>query len=189
MLDGPHVVISFKENSSTRQIRLEMCDKQSGPQKLDGEVLPSRYEILAGAIRTTIQTEFRVLTALFLSYAHDHLTKIYGPLSFNLSFVHDHSTKIWGSSHRFIQFMCTRPFDRNIWSSFIYSFFCARPFVRQKYMVPFYLRSFNQKLKWLRLDQTIRILTSGDLGVIQLGVTVFVYGVSHIEFKGTLMQI
>ena len=24
--------------------------------------------------------------------------------------------------------MCTRPFDQNIWSSFIYSFFCARPF-------------------------------------------------------------
>ena len=51
--------------------------------------------------------------------------------------------------------MCTRPFDRNIWFSFIYPFFCSQPFgqnlgssliyffyfhtaIRQKYMVPFH---------------------------------------------------
>ena len=63
------------------------------PQKLYGEMLPSRTVILAKAICTTIRPEFRVSTDLFLLFAHDHSTKIYGPLSFNLSFVHDHSTK------------------------------------------------------------------------------------------------
>ena len=43
--------------------------------------------------RTTIRPEFSVPTYLFLLFAHDHSTKIYGLLSFNLSFVHDHSTK------------------------------------------------------------------------------------------------
>ena len=57
-------------------------------------MLPSRSVILPEAICTTIRPEFRVATALFLLFAHDHLTKIYGPYSFNLSFVHDHSTKI-----------------------------------------------------------------------------------------------
>ena len=28
----------------------------------------------------------------------------------------------------FFSFVCTHPFDRNIWSSFIYFIFCARPF-------------------------------------------------------------
>ena len=44
-------------------------------------------------ICTTIRPEFRVPTDLFLLFAHDHSTKKYGPLSFNLSFVHDNSTK------------------------------------------------------------------------------------------------
>ena len=56
-------------------------------------MFPSRTVILAEAICTTIRPEFRVPTDLFLFFAHDHSTKIYGPLSFNLSFVHDHSTK------------------------------------------------------------------------------------------------
>ena len=56
-------------------------------------MLPLLSVILAEAIRTTIRPEFRVPTDLFLLFAHDHSTKIYGPLSFNLSFVHDHSTK------------------------------------------------------------------------------------------------
>ena len=56
-------------------------------------MLPSRTVILAEAIGTTIRPEFGVPTDLFLLFAHDHSTKIYGPLSFNLSFVHDHSTK------------------------------------------------------------------------------------------------
>ena len=33
---------------------------------------------------------------LFILFAHDHLTNIYGPLSFTLSFEKDHSTKIYG---------------------------------------------------------------------------------------------
>ena len=41
---------------------------------------------------TTIGPRLRVLTDLFLIFAHDHSTKIYGPLSFILSLVHDHST-------------------------------------------------------------------------------------------------
>ena len=45
---------------------------------------------------TTIRPKIRVHTDLFLLFAHDHSTKVYGPLSFILSFVHDHSTKIYG---------------------------------------------------------------------------------------------
>ena len=66
----------------------------------------------------------RVLTDLFLLFVHEHSTKIFGSLSFNLSIVHDHSTKNEGP-HWFISFMSTRPFDQIIWSSFIYSFFYA----------------------------------------------------------------
>ena len=57
-------------------------------------MLSSRFGILAEAICTTIRPEFRVSTDLFLLFAHDHSTKIYGYLSFNLSFAHDHLTKI-----------------------------------------------------------------------------------------------
>ena len=56
-------------------------------------MLSSRSRILAEAIYTTIRLEYRVPTDLFILFANDHSTKIYGPLSFNLSFVHDHSTK------------------------------------------------------------------------------------------------
>ena len=97
---------------------------------------------------TVIRPRTMVLIDLFLLFAHDQSTNIYGPLSFN--------------------FFCTRPFDQNIWSSFIYSFFCARPFeqklgfsliyffylnttFRLKCMILFhtfflYARSFDQKL-------------------------------------------
>ena len=57
-------------------------------------MLHSRSVILAEALCTTIPPEFRVSTDLFLLFAHDHSTKLYGPLSFNLSFVQGHSTKI-----------------------------------------------------------------------------------------------
>ena len=57
-------------------------------------MLASHSGILAEAICTNIRPEFSFLSDLFLLFAHDHSTKIYGPLSFNLSFVHDHSTKI-----------------------------------------------------------------------------------------------
>ena len=52
-------------------------------------MLPSRSRILAEAICMTIRPEFMVHTDLFIFFAHDHSTKIYDPLSFNLSFVHD----------------------------------------------------------------------------------------------------
>ena len=76
-------------------------------------MLPSHSEILAEAICMSIRPEFRISTDLFLLFAHDHFTKIYGPLSFILFlcttirpkvrvvidllilFVYDHSTKIY----------------------------------------------------------------------------------------------
>ena len=54
----------------------------------------SLFGILAEAICTTIRSEFRVPTDLFLLFLHDHSTKIYDPLPFIILFVHDHSTKI-----------------------------------------------------------------------------------------------
>ena len=81
---------------------------------------------------------------LFILFAHDHLTNIYGPLSFALSFEKDHSTKLYGllsfsfssvddhstknqGPHWFISFIYTRPFAQNICSYFIYSFFGTWP--------------------------------------------------------------
>ena len=54
--------------------------------------------------------------------AYNHSTKIHSPLSFILCFGHDHSTKNY-DLHWLISFICTRPFDQHIWSSFIYFFF------------------------------------------------------------------
>ena len=46
--------------------------------------------------------------------------------------------------------MCTRLFDQNIWSSFIYSFFCAQPFDQKirSTLIHFFIctRPFDQKL-------------------------------------------
>ena len=46
--------------------------------------------------------------------------------------------------------MCTRPFDKNIWSSFINSFFCARPFEQKLRctLISFFIctRPFDEKL-------------------------------------------
>ena len=41
--------------------------------------------------------------------------------------MHDHSTKNWGL-HWYISFICTRPFDKNIWPFSYLFFLCARPF-------------------------------------------------------------
>ena len=41
---------------------------------------------------TTIRPKIRVLSDLFLLFAHDYLTERYGPPSFILSFVHNHSS-------------------------------------------------------------------------------------------------
>ena len=81
---------------------------------------------------------------------------------FILSFVHGRSTKNYGH-HWFISFICTRPFDQDIWSSLIYSFSCTRPFdqelrssliysfysnttIQPIYMVLFCAWPFEQKL-------------------------------------------
>ena len=56
-------------------------------------MLPSASGILAEAICASIRPEFMIPTDLYFLFAHDHSTKIYGPVSFILSFVHDHSTK------------------------------------------------------------------------------------------------
>ena len=115
-------------------------------------MLPSCSGILVESICTTIRPEFKIPTDLFLLQAHDHSTRIYGPLSFNLSFLHNHSTKNQGP-HCFISLIWTQPFDKNIWSSFIYSFFCARPFDEKLmfYNTPIYFlictQPFNQKLQ------------------------------------------
>ena len=57
---------------------------------MNSDILPR----VAESICTTIRPEFRVPTDLFLLYAHEYSTKIYGPLLFILSSVHDHSTQI-----------------------------------------------------------------------------------------------
>ena len=63
----------------------------------------------------TIQPKIRVLIDLFLLFAHDHSTKLYGPLSFILSL------------------FCARPFDQKLGSSLIYFFYLyttIRPKIR-----------------------------------------------------------
>ena len=99
-------------------------------------MLSSRTVILAEAICMTIRAEFRVPTDLFLFFAHDHSTKIYGPLSFNLSFVHDHLTKIYGLLS-FIFLLCTtiRPWLRVLTDLFFY----LHTIIRQKCIFLFHL--------------------------------------------------
>ena len=82
-------------------------------------MLPPCSSIWAKSICTTIRPEFRVPTDLFLLYAHDHSTKTYGPLPFNLSF-------------------CARPFDQKLGSTLIYFFYLHRT-IRQKHIVLFHL--------------------------------------------------
>ena len=82
---------------------------------------------------TTIWPKIRVHTDLFFLFVHNHSTKVYGPLSF-------------------ILFFCARPFDKNIWSSFIYSLLSARPFDQKlrSTLIHFSIctRPFDQKLGW-----------------------------------------
>ena len=122
-------------------------------------------------ISLIIQPRLRGFTNLILLSAHDHSTKIYGLLSYSISlcmttwpflclfffflFVHDHSTKTL-DPHWLTSFVCTRLFNKNTRSSFIYSLFYAQPFyqkldlsliylfylpktIRQKYMVFFHI--------------------------------------------------
>ena len=79
-----------------------------------------------------------VVIDLFLLFAHDHSTNIFGPLSFIISFVHDHSTKIYLGPYWFVSFICTRLFDQKLRFSLIY-FFYLHTTIRPKYMVLFHL--------------------------------------------------
>ena len=80
----------------------------------------------------TIRPKIRVHTNSFLLFAHDHSTKVYGPLSLILSFVHDHSRKIYGLLSfiwsSFIYFFFARPFDQKLRSKLIYFLICTGPF-------------------------------------------------------------
>ena len=99
---------------------------------------------------TTIWAKIRVIIDLFRLFANDSLTKIFGALSFIFSFAHDDSTKNQGH-HWFIYFPCKRPFDQNIWSSFIYSFLmCAtiRPKIRVlTYLFLLFVRDHSIKIR------------------------------------------
>ena len=78
-------------------------------------------------VHATIRPKYMVLFHLFFLLNTTIRPKLKAHTDLFLLFVHYHSTKIH-DPHWFIFFMCTRPFDKNIWSSFINSFFCARPF-------------------------------------------------------------
>ena len=78
---------------------------------------------------TTIRPKSRVAIDLFLSFAHEHSTKIY-------------------DLHLF--FLCARPFEQKLGSSLIY-FFYLHTTIQQKYMIVFLLfflcaQPFDQKL-------------------------------------------
>ena len=78
------------------------------------------FHLLFSFLCTTIPPKIRVLIDLFLLFAHDHSTKMYGSLSYFLPlcttirpkvrvlinlfllFEHDHLTKIWGHSYSLI---------------------------------------------------------------------------------------
>ena len=90
-------------------------------------MLSSCCGILAESICTTIRPELRGLTDLFILYAHDLFGEKYMVL-FHLIFLLCTTIRPKIGVHTDLFFFCTRPFDRSIWSSFIYSFFCVPPF-------------------------------------------------------------
>ena len=100
-------------------------------------------------VHATIRPKCMVLFHLFFLLNTTIRPKIKVHTDLSLLFVHHHSTKIHGP-HWFIFFMCTRPFNKNIWSFFINSFFCARPIDRKlrSTLTYFFIctRPFDQKL-------------------------------------------
>ena len=100
-------------------------------------------------VHATIRPKYMVLFHLFFLLNTTIRPKIKVHIDLFLLFVHDHSTKIHGP-HWFTFSMCTRPFGKNIWSSFINSFFCARPFDQKLRCTLIYFfictRPFDQKL-------------------------------------------
>ena len=81
----------FNSNFSISELKskylFDPCGKQQ--QRKDGSV--SYFSLCA-----TTRPKVGVLINLFRLFAQNHLTKVYGPLSFILSFVHDHLTKTCG---------------------------------------------------------------------------------------------
>ena len=100
-------------------------------------------------VQATIRPKYTILFHLFFLLNTTIRPKIKVHIDLFLLFVHDHSTKIHGP-HWFTFSMCTRPFGKNIWSSFINSFFCARPFDQKLRCTLIYFfictRPFDQKL-------------------------------------------
>ena len=86
-------------------------------------------QVLFFLLWTTIRPKIMFLMRLISWFAHDHSTKIYGPLSFIISFIYNQSNK-YDCPHWLISFIWTQPFGQNIWSSFIYSFFCVPLFIK-----------------------------------------------------------
>ena len=113
-------------------------------------------------LHTTIRQKYRVLFHLFFFLVGNHSAKNYGP------------------HHWFISYICTRPFDKNIWSFFLFnlsfvhghsiphsfiSFICTRSFdqiIWSSFIYSFFsVRPFDQKLGssliyFFRLHTTIR---------------------------------
>ena len=100
-------------------------------------------------VHATIRPKYMALFHLFFLLNTTNRPKIKVHTDLFILFVHHHSTKIHGP-HWFIFFMCTRPFNKNIWSFFINSFFCARPIDRKlrSTLTYFFIctRPFDQKL-------------------------------------------
>ena len=105
---------------------------------------PSYYGTLAEAIcRTIHQNIGSPLICLFYMHAiirqryivFLHSVFLFCTTDFFLSF--------------FLSFICTRPFDKSTWSSFIYSFLCMA--IWQKYMVFFHLFFLLCTIIWLKI--------------------------------------
>ena len=89
---------------------------------------------LAFLLHTAIWQRIRILINLFLLSVHNHSTKICGPLTFSF-------------------FFCTRPFDKELGSSWIY-FFYLYTTIRPKFLVLLHLAFLLHTAIW----QRIRIL-------------------------------
>ena len=93
---------------------------------------------------TVIRPRIMLLIDLFLLFANDHSTKIYGPLSF-ISFIYIRQIRPWSS---FIySFFIARPLDQELLSSLIYFFYLKRPFdqnICSSFISVIYTRPFGQ---------------------------------------------
>ena len=75
---------------------------------------------------TTLRSRIMFLSGLLFLFAHYHLTNIYGFLSFCSFFCAGTFVRPRILVLTDFFFICTEPFDQNIWSLFIYSVFFQR---------------------------------------------------------------